>query len=437
MGTWHLNLLIDFLLSSDQNFLKKFAFVSSTAHNSYSMNTLNPKKIILGITGSIAAYKSADLVRRLREQGANVRVVMTAAATKFITPMTLQAVSGQRVHTHLLDVEAEAAMGHIELARWAEVVLIAPCSADFLAKLTYGQADDLLSTLCLATTAPITVAPAMNQQMWQAPITQENCQRLQQRGIQILGPASGSQACGETGVGRMLEPLELVQCLQNLFQSGPLQGKKILITAGPTRENIDPVRFISNRSSGRMGYTIAEAALAQGAQVTLVSGPVSLSPPAEVHNVSVYSAQDMYEAVMTYIPTTDIFIAVAAVADYRPVQQVTQKLKNNEAHLQLNLERTHDILATVANLPTPPFTVGFAAETHNLADYARSKLKRKKLDMIVANLVGIEGIGFESEDNVLSIFWNSGSIKLPRKSKKELANQLIEIIIQRYSFSEK
>ncbi|RKZ40886.1 MAG: bifunctional phosphopantothenoylcysteine decarboxylase/phosphopantothenate--cysteine ligase CoaBC, partial [Gammaproteobacteria bacterium] len=344
----------------------------------------------------------------------------------------LQAVSGQRVHIHLLDVHAEAAMGHIELARWAEVVLIAPCSADFLAKLTYGQADDLLSTLCLATTAPISVAPAMNQQMWQAPITQENCQRLQQRGLKILGPTSGSQACGETGIGRMLDPLELVHCLQDLFQSGPLQGKKVLITAGPTREDIDPVRFISNRSSGRMGYAIAEAALAQGAQVTLVSGPVSLSPPSGVHKVSVYSAQDMYEAVMTYIPTTDIFIAVAAVADYRPVQQATQKLKKNEAHLQLNLERTPDILATVANLPTPPFTVGFAAETHHLADYAHSKLKHKKLDMIVANLVGIEGIGFESEDNALSIFWNGGSIELPRKSKKELANQLLEIIIERF-----
>ncbi|MDM8560866.1 bifunctional phosphopantothenoylcysteine decarboxylase/phosphopantothenate--cysteine ligase CoaBC [Candidatus Parabeggiatoa sp. HSG14] len=401
------------------------------------MNTLTNKKVLLGITGSIAAYKSADLVRRLREQGAEVRVVMTAAATEFITPLTLQALSGQRVHSLILDAEAEAAMGHIELARWAEVVLVAPATADFLAKLAYGHANDLLSTLCITTTAPITVAPAMNQQMWQAPVTQENCQRLQERGIKIFGPAMGSQACGEIGAGRMLEPLELVQCLEGLFKKGSLVNHQILITAGPTREDIDPVRFITNRSSGRMGYAIASAAYAAGAQVTLVNGPVSLSPPLGVQISPVYNAQEMLEAVMTHIPTTDIFIAAAAVADYRPVQQATQKLKKKEAVMQLTLERTPDILATVANLPNPPFTVGFAAETNNLIDYARSKLQRKKLDMIAANQVGIEGVGFDSEENALHVFWTEGSVELSRCSKKEIANKLVDLIIQRYQLKKR
>ncbi len=390
-----------------------------------------PTNILLGITGGIAAYKSVELVRRLREQGAQVRVVMTQAATKFITPLTLQAVSGEHVHTSLFD--NEAAIEHIELGRWAEVVLIAPATADFLAKLTYGHADDLLSTICLATTAPIAVAPAMNQQMWQTPITQENCQRLQERGVKIFGPAVGAQACGETGVGRMLEPLELLQCLQGLLQVGALQGKQVLITAGPTREDIDPVRFISNRSSGRMGYAVANAAASAGAQVTLISGPVSLLPPPGIQMVSVYSGKDMLEAVMEHINSTNIFIATAAVADYRPMQQATQKLKKTEPQLQINLERTPDILATVANLVTPPFTVGFAAETSdNWLDYARSKLKQKKLAMIAANQVGIEGSGFDSEDNALCVIWADGSIDLPRCSKNELAKQLIEIIIQRY-----
>lgn len=397
------------------------------------MNKLIDKQILLGITGGIAAYKSAELVRRLREQGASVRVVMTQAATEFITPLTLQALSGQRVHTDMLDAEAEAAMGHIELARWAEMILIAPATADFLAKLTYGHANDLLSTLCLATTAPITIAPAMNQQMWQAPITQENCQRLLKRGIKIFGPASGSQACGEIGAGRMLEPQELVQCLLDmLLKTGPLSGKKVLVTAGPTHEPIDPVRFISNRSSGRMGYAVAEAAYEAGAEVQLVSGPVSLLPPPSIQTISVQSAQQMFEAVMAQIPTTDIFMATAAVADYRPVQQAAQKVKKNQPQLPLILERTPDILAAVANLPSPPFTVGFAAETENLVEYARTKLEKKKLDMIAANQVGVEGIGFDSEENALTVFWADESLELPRCSKKKLAKQLIEIIVQRY-----
>jgi phosphopantothenoylcysteine decarboxylase/phosphopantothenate--cysteine ligase len=403
------------------------------------MNRFNNKNILLGITGGIAAYKSAELVRRLREQGAQVRVVMTAAAREFITPLTLQALSGQVVYTNIMD--AKTAMAHIELARWAEVVLIAPATADFMAKLAYGHANDLLSTLCLATTAPIIIAPAMNQQMWQARATQENYKLLQQHGVKIFGPAVGAQACGETGAGRMLEPVELVNSLTTLLgknengggkQEGQLQDKKILITAGPTREHIDPVRFISNRSSGRMGYAVAEAAIAQGADVTLISGPVSLSPPQEAEIISVDSSQDMFEAVMAAISSADIFIATAAVADYRPSQQAAHKLKKNEAHLTLSLEPTPDILARVANLPNPPFTVGFAAETKDLIKYAQSKLKRKKLNMIAANIVGIEGIGFDSEENALQVFWNDGDIELSRCSKKELAHQLMDIIIQRY-----
>ncbi len=389
------------------------------------------KHILLGITGGIAAYKSAELVRRLREQGAEVRVVMTAAATEFITPLTLQALSGQAVYTSLMD--AEAAMAHIELGRWAEMVLIAPATADFMAKLAYGHANDLLSTLCLATTAPIAIAPAMNQQMWLARATKENYQRLQEHGIKIFGPAVGTQACGETGAGRMLEPAELVDCLKTEFNRiGELQGKKVLITAGPTREHIDPVRFISNRSSGRMGYAVAEAAAEQWADVTLISGPVSLSPPQGVKTILVDTSQELLETVMATISNTDIFIATAAVADYRPIQQAAHKLKKNEEDLILSLEPTPDILAKVANLPNPPFTVGFAAETKNLIEYAQSKLKRKKLNMIAANLVGIEGTGFESEENALHVFWNDGSIELSRCSKKELARKLMEIIIQRY-----
>jgi len=396
------------------------------------MNLLANQKVILGITGSIAAYKSAELVRRLREQGVIVRVVMTRAATQFITPLTLQAVSGNRVHTDLLDVETEMAMGHIELARWADLVLIAPASADFLAKLTYGHADDLLSTLCLATAAPIAVAPAMNQQMWQAFITQENCKKLQQRGMYFLGPANGVQACGEVGSGRMLEPFELVNQTENLLTPKKLQGVRVLVTAGPTREDLDPVRFLSNRSSGRMGYAVAIAAQALGAQVTLITGPVALPPPLQVSTLSVYSAQEMLNSVLAQIATTDIFIATAAVADYRPVMMETQKIKKQEATIELRLEKNPDILAQVAQLAKPPFTVGFAAETHQLVDYAKDKLKRKQLDMIAANQVGIEGSGFDSEDNALHVFWQNGDVEFPRCSKKQLARQLMLLITERY-----
>lgn len=390
------------------------------------MNNLKNKHILLGITGGIAAYKSADLVRRLIEQQAEVQVVMTEMATKFITPLTLEALSGKSVYV------LQDAMAHIELARWADMILIAPATANFLANLTYGHAHDLLSTLCLATAAPICVAPAMNQQMWHAAITQENCQKLQQRGITIFGPAIGSQACGDVGAGRMLEPIDLIEALQFFWQPTALKAKKVLITAGPTREHIDPVRFISNRSSGRMGYAIAEAASAAGADVTLISGPVSLSSSTEIKIIKINSAQDMYQAVMAEIKNTDIFISTAAVADYRPIKQAEQKLKKTADTLQINLERTPDILASVTKLANPPFTVGFAAETNNLVEYAQKKLVAKKLDMIAANQVGIEGLGFDSEDNALSIFWKDGGIELGRANKKILARQLIDVIIERF-----
>jgi phosphopantothenoylcysteine decarboxylase/phosphopantothenate--cysteine ligase len=393
------------------------------------MNNLKNKHILLGITGGIAAYKSADLVRRLIERQAEVQVVMTEMATKFITPLTLEALSGKSVYV------LQDAMAHIELARWADMILIAPATANFLANLTYGHAHDLLSTLCLATAAPICVAPAMNQQMWHAAITQENCQKLQQRGVTIFGPAIGSQACGDVGAGRMLEPIDLIEALQFFLQPTALKAKKVLITAGPTREHIDPVRFISNRSSGRMGYAIAEAASAAGADVTLISGPVSLSSSKEIEIIKINSAKDMYEAVMAEINNTDIFISTAAVADYRPIKQAEQKLKKTAARLQLDLERTPDILASVSKLENSPFTVGFAAETNNLVEYAQKKLVAKKLDMIAANQVGIEGLGFDSEDNALSIFWKDGRIELGRANKKILARQLIDVIIERFKSS--
>jgi phosphopantothenoylcysteine decarboxylase/phosphopantothenate--cysteine ligase len=389
------------------------------------MNNLKNKQILLGITGGIAAYKSADLVRRLIEQQAEVQVVMTETATKFITALTLEALSGKSVYV------VHDAMAHIELARWADIILIAPATANFLANLTYGHAHDLLSTLCLATAAPICVAPAMNQQMWHAAITQENCDKLQQRGITIFGPAIGSQACGDVGAGRMLEVVDLIGALQLFFQPTVLKAKKVLITAGPTREHIDPVRFISNRSSGRMGYAIAEAASAAGADVTLISGPVFLSSPTAT--ISVNSAEEMLEAVMAEIQNTDIFISTAAVSDYRPIKQAEQKLKKTAATLQLNLERTPDILASVSKLENPPFTVGFAAETNNMVEYAKKKLVAKKLDMIAANQVGIEGLGFDSEDNALSLFWADGGLELARTNKKILARQLIDVIIERYN----
>ena len=395
------------------------------------MNTLSGKHILLGVTGGIAAYKSAELVRHLRERGAEVRVVMTAAAREFITPLTLQALSGRPVHSDLLDPRAEAAMGHIELARWADALLVAPATADFIARLVQGRADDLLAAVCLACEVPLAVAPAMNRAMWQQPATQDNLATLRARRVQVLGPATGSQACGETGPGRMLEPEELAHQLDGLFQGGALAGRRVLVTAGPTREPIDPVRYISNRSSGKMGYALADAAAEAGARVTLVTGPVALALPERVEGIPVETAEQMFAAVMERIADTDIFIAAAAVADYRPRSVDGQKLKRSAAGMSLALEPNPDILAAVAALPEPPFTLGFAAETDALEANARKKLRAKSLDMIAANRVG-PGLGFEVDDNALQVFWDGGEQQLGRTRKARLARQLVALLAERY-----
>jgi phosphopantothenoylcysteine decarboxylase/phosphopantothenate--cysteine ligase len=390
------------------------------------------KRILLGVTGGIAAYKSPDLVRRLREQGAEVQVVMTAAAREFVTAATFQAVSGRPVRADLWDAAAEAAMGHIELARWAQLVLIAPASADFLARLAAGHADDLLSTLCLATEAPIAVAPAMNRVMWANAATRANVTTLRQRNVQVLGPAEGEQACGEVGAGRMLEPLELADRAGiMLFGGGPLQGRRVLITAGPTRERIDPVRFISNRSSGKMGFAVAQAAREAGAEVVLVSGPVSLPTPTAVRRIDVESAADMLNAVLGEVDRADIFISTAAVADYRPATAAEQKIKKTSDRMDLCMERTADVLATVAARPNRPFVVGFAAETEAVEQHARGKLLKKNLDMIAANEVGHDK-AFDCEDNQLIVLWRAGRRDLPRASKATLARQLVALIAESY-----
>ena len=396
------------------------------------MNTLVQKRIVLGITGSIAAYKSAELVRMFRQQGADVRVVMTPAACEFITPLTMQALSGNPVHLELLSVESESAMSHIELARWCDIVIVAPASADFLARLAHGRADDLLTTLCLATTSPVVVAPAMNQQMWLNVATRENIKILQQRDIKMIGPDTGQQACGETGPGRMVDPELLLQGVAESFKSNLLTNLHLLITAGPTREAIDPVRYISNRSSGRMGYAIARAAIEADAQVTLVSGPSVLLPPDHVNLVAVQTAAQMRDAVMANIDNVNIMIAAAAVADYRSASKTAKKIKKSGDNLSLILEKTPDILAEVSCLDSPPFTVGFAAETEDLNDNAIKKLSEKRLDMIAANLVG-DNLGFDKDENELSIFWQGGNIHLQKTSKEKLARQLIGIIAERYS----
>jgi phosphopantothenoylcysteine decarboxylase/phosphopantothenate--cysteine ligase len=386
------------------------------------------KRILLGVTGGIAAYKSPDLVRRLRERGAEVQVVMTAAAREFVTPLTFQAVSGRAVRTDLWDTAAEAAMGHIELARWANLVVVAPATAGFLARLATGQADDLLSTLCLATEAPIVVAPAMNRIMWSNAATRANMAVLSQRGVQALGPAEGDQACGEVGLGRMLEPTELADRIAQLLAGrGSLAGRRVLITAGPTREHIDPVRFISNRSSGKMGFAVAQAAREAGAEVVLVSGPVSLPTPDGVRRIDVESAADMLSVVLREVAGTDIFISTAAVADYRPAQAANQKIKKTSDTLDVCMERTVDVLATVAARPDRPFVVGFAAETESVEQHARAKLLKKNLDMIAANEVGPDK-AFDCEDNQLIVLWRTGRHELGRASKLALARELITLI---------
>ena len=394
---------------------------------------LEKTNIILGITGGIAAYKTPDLVRKLIAKGANVRVVMTESAKEFVSPLALQAVSGNPVSDDLLDKDAEAAMGHIELARWADKLLVAPATANFMAKLTHGLADDLLSTLCLATPAPIIIAPAMNQQMWLADATQANLKILEQRRIQLLGPAQGEQACGDVGPGRMLEPQEIADLLAQQSLEQVLAGKRITITAGPTREEIDPVRYLSNHSSGKMGYALAIAAQELGATVTLISGPVNLLPPAKIKTISVSSAQQMHDAVMQTTHDCDIFIGCAAVADYRVQQKTNQKIKKSDSELTLTFIKNPDILSDVAHLANAPFTLGFAAETQNLREYALGKLQRKKLNMIAANDVSDSTIGFNSEQNALSVFWSKGEKKLDVADKQLLARQLMRLVAQRYT----
>ena len=397
------------------------------------MGSLSGKKIVLGVTGGIAAYKSPDLVRRLREQGAEVQVVMTAGARQFVTPVTFQAVSGREVRDDLWDPAGEAAMGHIELARWADLVLVAPATADFLARLASGRADDLLATLLLATQSKVAVAPAMNRVMWANPATQANVALLRERGIAVFGPGAGEQACGETGEGRMLEPLDIAaRAAALLGPDGPLKGCRLLITAGPTRERIDPVRFISNRSSGKMGFAVAAAARAAGADVVLVAGPVSLPTPDGVRRVDVESAADMHDAVMRELPGTQIYVSTAAVADYRPAKPADRKIKKTQTSLDLDLERTVDILAAVSAHPQRPFVVGFAAETNDVEMHARQKLAKKNLDLIAANEVGDDKV-FEKDDNALMVLWRDGGRQdLGPGPKTAIAGDLVALVAKRW-----
>jgi phosphopantothenoylcysteine decarboxylase/phosphopantothenate--cysteine ligase len=393
---------------------------------------LEHKRLVLGVTGGIAAYKSAELVRRLRERQAEVKVVMTRSACHFLGPLTLQTLSGHPVHIEMLDPVTESAMGHIDLARWCDAVVVAPASANFLARLAHGIADDLLTTLCLAATAPIIVAPAMNREMWRAAATQENRNTLSRRGVRILGPAEGGQACGEFGPGRLLDTPDLLDGIAAVFKGALLSGLRVLVTAGPTREHIDPVRYLSNRSSGKMGYALAREAAAAGAAVTLVSGPTELDRPAGLCFVAVTDASEMHREVMGRVAGCDILIAVAAVADYRCRQSAAQKLKRASGPITLELEPTPDIVAGVKTLPNAPFTVAFAAETENLLTNARHKLLQKAADMVAANDVSGLGVGFEGEDNELIVLWRDGECHLPKGPKGRVAHQLIELIAERY-----
>jgi len=401
--------------------------------------SLHNKNILLGVCGGIAAYKSADLVRRLQDAGADVRVILTAGAMEFITPLTFQALSGHPVHTDLLDAEAEAGMGHIELARWADLILIAPATANSIARIASGRADDLLSAVCLANNSKIAIAPAMNHVMWASTATQQNIKQLQQSDIDVFGPASGIQACGEVGEGRLLEVAKIVSACGQLFKPGLLQGVNIMITAGPTFEPIDPVRFIGNRSSGQMGFAIAQAAIEQGASVTLVAGPVHLATPEHCKRIDVETALQMHQAVMDNIASQNVFIATAAVADYRPSSAQSQKIKKTGDELTISLTPNPDILKQVAALDKPPFTLGFAAETQNVKDYALQKLKNKNLNMIAANKVSHsndnedqQDTGFNSAYNALQVLWNGGEATLERCRKTQLARQLLTLLAKRY-----
>lgn len=391
------------------------------------MTNLTNKKIVLGITGGIAAYKCAELVRRLKDSGCEVKVVMTESAKHFITPLTMQAVSGETVSDSLLDPSAEASMGHIEFAKWADLILVAPATCNIIAKMAAGIADDLLTTLLLATPAKVAVAPAMNQQMYAHAATQANLATLKARNVLIWGPGKGEQACGDIGAGRMLEPHELVALCTVKEQPQLLAGKTITITAGPTREPLDPVRFISNHSSGKMGYALAEAALQLGAKVNLISGPVTIKAPTGVNLINIESAEELLTESLTYAPQSDAFIGCAAVADYRAANIATQKMKKQGDELTLTLTKNPDVIAAIANLKqNRPYTVGFAAETQNVESYAKGKLQNKNLDMICANDVSKSGLGFNSDHNALTLYWHNEQLELPTTSKIEIARKVIE-----------
>jgi phosphopantothenoylcysteine decarboxylase/phosphopantothenate--cysteine ligase len=397
-----------------------------------SSERLAGRHLLLGVSGGIAAYKAAELTRLLRGEGAEVRVVMTAGAREFVTPLTFQALSGNPVRGDLFDPAHEAAMGHIELARWADLILAAPASANLIARLSHGLADDLLTTLCLAADAPLAVAPAMNQAMWRHPATRDNVARLVARGVLLWGPAEGAQACGDIGPGRLLEPAELLEMTVGMLAAGPLAGVRALVTAGPTREPIDPVRYVGNRSSGKMGYALAQALREQGASVTLVSGPTVLPAPPGIDRVGTETAAQMYEAVLARVADCDLFVGCAAVADYRPVAPAPGKIKKTAERLALELVRNPDILAAVAALPSRPFTVGFAAETERVVEQAEAKRRAKGIDMIAANLVGAAGSGFEHDENALTVLWDGGSAVLARAPKLPLARQLATLIAERF-----
>ena len=396
------------------------------------MDSLINKNILLGVTGGIAAYKAAEIVRHLKKSGSSVRVVMTKSAEEFITPLTLQALSGNRVSRELLDAEAEAAMGHIELAKWADGILIAPATANTLARLSSGRGDDLLSTITLAFEGPISLAPAMNQAMWRDSRTQENLKKLIDKGYILCGPGSGEQACGDVGLGRMLEPLEIMEIFSDSFKEGMLSGKSVLITAGPTKEPIDPVRFITNRSSGKMGYSLAEAAIDAGAIVTLITGPVDIDPPMKCNTIPVETAKEMHEAVMHHVNKKDIYIGTAAVSDYRPARKNETKLKKDDkgSPLILELVENQDILKSVSELDERPFVVGFAAETNDLIKNAKTKFKNKGLDLIVANDVSDKSIGFDSDDNAVTLITKSRNLAIEKESKRKIAKRIIKLIAE-------
>jgi phosphopantothenoylcysteine decarboxylase/phosphopantothenate--cysteine ligase len=395
------------------------------------MSDIQGKRVLLGVTGSIAAYKSPEIVRRLKDQGADVRVVLTASAEKLVSPTVFQAVSGEPVRGDIWDEQAEAAMGHIELAKWADLIVIAPATANVIAQLAAGSAENLLTTICLASDAPVTIAPSMNQAMWRDTATQDNCDVLRKRNVMFIGPDDGDQACGDVGPGRMTEPVSIVNRLSRGGQSGPFEGLRILVSAGPTREAIDPVRFVSNRSSGKMGFAVARAAADAGAEVTLIAGPVNLPTPPRVERIDVETTQQMVDAAMGCVDGMDIYIGAAAISDYRPKEVAVQKIKKSADTFVLEMFKSPDLIATIAALDNGPFTCGFAAETEKLEQHAMDKLNRKKLDMIVGNLVG-ENLCFDADDNEVIILWEGDRQTLPRLSKQELARRLIDVIAARY-----